>query len=163
MKQFLVMSATAFFIASPALAQSPPPANDFIAQAIQGDNAEIEMGKLAEARGGTKEVRNYGKMLVRDHEKNLREARKLAREMKVKAPSGAPDDARQEKAKLTKLKGADFDKEFASAMVGDHQKDIAAFQQEASSASDAKVKDFASKSLPVLQKHLEAAQKLPQS
>ncbi|MDE2363157.1 MAG: DUF4142 domain-containing protein [Hyphomicrobiales bacterium] len=163
MKQFLVMSATAFFVASPALAQSPPPANDFIAQTIQGDNAEIAMGKLAQARGGSKGVRDYAKMLVRDHEKNLGEARKLARAMKVKAPSGVPDGARQEQAKLTKLQGADFDKEFAAAMVDDHQKDIAAFQQEANEATDPKVKDFATKSLPTLQKHLGAAQKLQKS
>lgn len=160
MKPFLVMSAAAFFIASPALAQSAPPANDFLAEAIQGDNAEVQMGRLAAARGGSKEVRDFGKMLVKDHQKGGMEARKLARQLKVKAPAGVPDEAKEEKEKLSKLKGKDFDAEFANYMVDDHKKDIARYQDEANGAQDPKVKDFANATLPVLQKHLDAAQKL---
>ena len=69
MKPFLIMSAAAFFIASPALSQSAPPANDFVAEAVQGDNAEVQLGHLAAARGGSKDIRDFGKMLAKDHQK----------------------------------------------------------------------------------------------
>ncbi|MFO1115807.1 MAG: DUF4142 domain-containing protein [Beijerinckiaceae bacterium] len=163
MKPFVIMSATAFFIASPALAQSATPANDFLAEAIQGDNAEVQMGKLASSRGGSKDVRDFGKMLVRDHTKGGQEARKLARQLKVKAPNDAPPDAAEMKAALSKLKGAEFDREFAAHMVDDHKKDIDRYQQQADGAADPKVKDFAARTLPVLHKHLDAAQKLSEA
>lgn len=67
------------------------------------------MGKLASSRGGSKDVRDFGKMLVRDHTKGGQEARKLARQLKVKAPNDAPPDAAEMKAALSKLKGAEFD------------------------------------------------------
>ncbi len=160
MKPFLIMSATAFFIASPALAQSAPPANDFLAEAIQGGNAEVEMGRLAADRGGSKEVRDFGKMLSSDHSKAGAQAKKLAKQIKVKAPSGVADEAKREKAKLSKMKGADFDREFVAFMIDDHKKDIDTFRQQADGAQDPKVKSFAAAQLPVLQKHLDAAQKL---
>ena len=81
----------------------------------------------------------------------------------MKAPAGLPDEAKEEKAKLSKLKGKDFDSEFASYMVDDHKKDIAKYQEQANGAADQKVKDFANATLPVLQKHLDAAQKLATS
>jgi putative membrane protein len=160
MKSLFLAAAATLALSAPAFAQKASSPDDFVKDAIQADNAEIQMGKLAAARGGTKEVRDFGKTLEKDHQKGGMEARKLARELKIKPPTGIPDEARQEHAKLMKLKGKDFDQEFASYMVDDHKKDIQKFQDEASNASDQKVKDFANSQLPALQKHLEMAQKL---
>lgn len=44
-------------------------------------------------------------------------------------------------------------------MVDDHKKDVADFKKHASSAKDAEIKGFASKTLPTLQEHLQLAQK----
>jgi putative membrane protein len=44
-------------------------------------------------------------------------------------------------------------------MVKDHQKAVAAFEQQTTS-SDAQVKAFAAKTLPTLRHHLEEAQRL---
>ena len=57
--------------------------------------------------------------------------------------------------------GTEFDREYARMMVEDHQKDIAAFEREASSGSDPDVKAFAMETLPTLRAHLQAAQTLP--
>jgi len=61
--------------------------------------------------------------------------------------------------KMSKLTGAAFDKAFAKDMVADHKKDIAAFQKEARKKNDPAA-NFANNTLPTLQKHLDAAQKL---
>ncbi len=57
--------------------------------------------------------------------------------------------------KLSKLSGADFDKEYVAAMVADHEKDVAAFENVSKTAADADVKAFATKTLPTLKMHLE--------
>ncbi|MFO1135260.1 MAG: DUF4142 domain-containing protein [Rhodoblastus sp.] len=158
----LAMIAAAVLLATPALAQTQAASSqDFLKDAIQGDNAEVQMGRLAAARGGSKEVRDYGKMLAADHQKAGAEARKLAGQMKIKAPGGIPAEAKDAKAKLQKLRGADFDKEFVGVMVEDHQKDIARYDEQANGGDNDKVKALAAKTLPTLKKHLEAAQKLP--
>lgn len=43
-------------------------------------------------------------------------------------------------------------------MVEDHQEDISKFTDEAQNGKDTAVKAFASKTLPVLQKHLKSIQ-----
>lgn len=57
--------------------------------------------------------------------------------------------------------GAAFDKAFAMHMVADHQKDIAKYQAEADSKDPASLIALARKTVPVLKKHLAAAQALP--
>jgi putative membrane protein len=45
-------------------------------------------------------------------------------------------------------------------MVEDHQKDVQEFTDKSQSAKDPDVKQWASKTLPTLQKHLEKAQQI---
>jgi putative membrane protein len=39
----------------------------FLMDAMKGDNSEIKLGLLAQSRGGSAGVRNFGGMLVHDH------------------------------------------------------------------------------------------------
>jgi len=57
--------------------------------------------------------------------------------------------------RLSKLKGADFDHEYVTAMVADHEKDVAAFENAVKGGVDADVKAFAAKTLPTLKTHLQ--------
>jgi putative membrane protein len=56
---------------------------------------------------------------------------------------------------LKSKKGAEFDKAYIEMMLDDHKEDIEQFSDEASKGTDADVKAFATKTLPVLNKHLE--------
>jgi putative membrane protein len=61
---------------------------------------------------------------------------------------------------LSTLKGREFDAAFQKHAVEDHQKDIEKFKTAAAKAQDPELRSFAEKTLPVLQRHLEAAQNL---
>ena len=61
-------------------------------------------------------------------------------------------------ARLQKLSGAQFDRAYMDDMVADHKEDVAEFEKQAKSGSDAAIKGFASKTLPTLQEHLLLAQ-----
>ncbi|MGH7962134.1 MAG: DUF4142 domain-containing protein, partial [Candidatus Binatia bacterium] len=58
-------------------------------------------------------------------------------------------------AKLSQLKGAEFDREYVKAMVEGHVKDVTAFESVAKGAVDADVKAYATKTLPTLKEHLQ--------
>ena len=55
--------------------------------------------------------------------------------------------------RLSKLSGGEFDRAYMSAMVRNHENDVAAFRKEADKGHDADLKGFASKTLPTLEEH----------
>ena len=144
-----------------AMAQSKQADKDsqkFIKEAIQGDIAEIDVGKLAQEKGQSDAVKQYGAMLVKDHGEHKAKAEQVASELGVEPPTGSSIGSKATYAKLKVLSGATFDRSFAKSMVKDHKEDIKEFQKE-SSKNDAAGK-LAKESLPTLQKHLQAAQSL---
>jgi len=138
--------------------QASKQSQKFIKEAIRGDIAEIDVGKLAQEKGQNDAVKQYGAMLVKDHGAHKAKAEEVASELGVKLPTGSGMGSKATYAKLKILSGSTFDRSFAKAMVKDHQEDIKEFQKE-SSQNDAAGK-LARETLPTLQKHLEAAQSL---
>jgi putative membrane protein len=132
----------------------------FYTKAMQGDASEMMLGDLAAKQGASDEVRAYGATLHTDHAAAGEQVKQAAASAGVSVPAEPTKEARGEYEKLSKMSGADFDKEFARYMVDDHKKDIADFEKAAKS-SDAKVAKLAGDTLPTLRKHLEIAQSLP--
>ena len=130
-----------------------------LSDALQGDMAEVQVGQLAQTKGNTEGVRNFGAMLAVDHSKAQAEALDVATSLGVVPPGVPKPEAKQEYDKLSQLSGAAFDSEFLRAMVEDHQKTIEEFQAEAKSGTGAAAK-MASAQLPTLEKHLATAQSL---
>ncbi len=60
-------------------------------------------------------------------------------------------------SKLQNLSGEQFDRAYMKAMVKDHEEDVKEFQKEANDGKDPQIKDFASRTLPILQGHLDKA------
>jgi len=66
----------------------------------------------------------------------------------------------QEMDKLSTLKGAEFDREFAKAMVNDHQAIINHLTFARTKVSDPDAVALVDKALPTAKRHLTTAQKL---
>lgn len=130
----------------------------FIKKAIEGDIAEVSVGKLAQEKGQSQAAKDFGAMLVKDHGEHKAKAEEVASEIGVKPPTAASIGEKATYAKLKALSGASFDKAFAKAMVKDHEGDIKEFKKE-SSRNDPAGK-LAQETLPTLQKHLQTAQQL---
>ena len=135
-------------------------AEQFLTDAMKGDNSEVKLGQLAADQGSSEGVKGFGQMLVTDHGQAKQDVVSLASTMNVPATDETKPEADAEYTKLQAMTGEDFDKEFVAYMIEDHKKDIAKFQQEADSDDPQPVTDLASKTVPVLQKHLETAQSL---
>jgi putative membrane protein len=128
---------------SPALSAKD---KSFMKEAAQGGMMEVEMGKMAQEKGKSSDVKKIGSTMVADHTKANNELMGIAKKKGV--------DLSKEKPSMKKLDDANFDKEYIDAMVKDHEKDLAAFQSQAKNGSDADVKAFAAKTSAVIQKHL---------
>ncbi len=127
----------------------------FMNDAAPGGMAEVELGKLAASKAQNAEVKAFAQKMVEDHSKAGEELKALAAQKKVTLPTDVLPTHKEIMAKLSKLSGADFDKEYVTAMVAAHEKDVAAFENVSKTAADADVKAFAAKTLPTLKMHLE--------
>ncbi|HKP92845.1 MAG TPA: DUF4142 domain-containing protein [Chthoniobacterales bacterium] len=118
----------------------------FINDAAMGGMTEVEMGKMAQQKGKSDDVKKIGSRMVADHTKANNELMAIAKKKGV--------DLSKVKAKSHSIGDANFDKDYVGMMVKDHEKNLAAFQAEAKNGTDADVKAFASKTSGVIQKHL---------
>ncbi len=132
----------------------------FIMEAAKGGMMEVHMGRLGQEHGSSEGVKTLSMRLIDDHTKGNNELMMLAMLKGVTLP---PDSPANDTKSLSTLSGPGFDKKFAMMAVADHQKDIAAFEKEASSGSDPDVKAWAMNTLPVLHAHLDAAKALSTS
>jgi putative membrane protein len=129
----------------------------FMMDVAKGNAAELRMADLALQKSQNQDIKRYAQMLRDDHTKAGEELKAIARTESVQLP-GEPDQAHQQAAdRLSRLSGESFDREWIKAMVEDHQKTIAKFEDEARSGKDAQVKSWAAKTLPTLREHLQHA------
>jgi putative membrane protein len=131
---------------------------DFMTKAAQGGMAEVQMGQMAQEKGQSQAVKDYGKRLVDDHTAANNKLKQIAADEGATLPAEVDSKDKSEMDRLGKLSGARFDQEFMKHAVDDHKKDITEFQKEANNGTDPQVKTFASDTLPTLQQHLEGAQ-----
>jgi putative membrane protein len=143
---------------SPAVKTADKASQKFIKAAIEGDIAEIDVGKLAQEKGQSDAVKQYGGMLVKDHGAHKAKAEEVATQLGVTPPTGSTFGEKATYAKLKMLSGDSFDRSFAKSMVKDHQDDIKEYKKEATKNDAAG--QLAKETLPTLQKHLQAAQRL---
>ena len=130
----------------------------FATKAAQGGIAEVEFGNLASQRASNEKVKQFGQQMVTDHTKANDELKAIATRKGLTLPTSMDSKSEATRKHLSTLSGAAFDRAYMQDMVSDHRKDIAEFQQEASHGTDSDLKEFASKTLPTLQHHLELAE-----
>ncbi|BBD58039.1 outer membrane protein [Nostoc sp. HK-01] len=132
----------------------------FINEAAQGGLAEVQLGQLASQRAANNAVKQFGLRMVKDHTQVNTQLKQLAARKGVKLPTTLNRENQQLQQRLSKLSGANFDREYMTHMVQDHQKDVSAFQTEAQQGQDPDVKAFASQTLPTLEEHLQQARSI---
>ena len=162
-----LLSAAALALATSLGAQAATPASlshqdkSFLKDAAEGGNAEVSGSQVALAQSGNADVKAFAQMMVDDHGKAGTELKGLADQKGVKVSDTPSITQKTEIKLLSERKGSSFDQHYAESIgVKDHQSTIKLFQKEIDKGSDADVKAWASKTLPTLQHHLEAAQAL---
>jgi putative membrane protein len=136
---------------------------NFVIEAAKGGMAEVELGNLAKSKAQNAEVKSFAQRMVDDHSKANDQLKSIASSKGVQLPTSLDKSAQNEKERLSKLSGANFDREYMSHMVKDHKKDVKEFEKQAKNGKDSDVKNFAAQTLPTLQDHLKMAESVEQS
>jgi len=147
--------------------------HQFITTMANVNMAEIQLGKLAEQHASSSDVKQFGQMMVKDHTQANNELKQVASQMKVQMPSQLDAKHKQLADKLSKLKGAEFDREYISAMVQGHKQAISDVKAHTKGGSETvgttgdktgaqAVTQWATKTLPTLEKHLDRAEQIQQ-
>ena len=146
-----------------ALAQGAS-ANDkhFVRDALEGGNAEIELGHMAQDKGASDDVKQFGQKMVDDHTKMNDKMSQIATQIGITPPSGKPVVATATEGKLKVLSGDAFDKSYTRAMVKDHKDDLAAFKKEIATTSDPAIKQAATDGAQVVAEHLHMIESIAQ-
>jgi putative membrane protein len=161
MKAIIGLSAAVLLaLAGSSAASAKGGDSEFVTKAAQGGMEEVELGQLASSNAASADVKQFGQRMVTDHGKANEELKSIAQKSGDSVPSGLSKKQESDKARLSKLNGAEFDKAYMKMMVSDHKEDVAEFEKEAKSGKDSDVKAFASKTLPTLKEHLQMAEQV---
>lgn len=141
--------------------QTPPLSDaEFIKMVASDGMHEVELGKLATARAMNADVKKFGQQMVTDHTKANEELLTIARDLKVEVPARMMEKHQKMVDEFKDAQGAQFDTAYMNHMVKDHQQAVALFRQMGKDAKDARLKQFAEKTLPVLEQHHDMAKKI---
>jgi putative membrane protein len=174
MNRLLLSSAVALFLLAPAHAQSvgektgvnsalgiSPTTQDFVTEAANSDMLEIAAAKIAQEKGNADE-KKFAEQMTTDHTKTTNAIKAMVESGDVKAQIPASLDSSHQ-SKLDKLRDAkesNFASQYDPMQVTAHKDAVSLYERYSKSGDNPKLKDWAGKTLPTLQHHLEMAQSL---
>jgi putative membrane protein len=155
---------------------------DFVSELLDVNTAEVQLGTMASERGASADVKQFGQMMVQDHTRAGEELQQIASRHQIPRPGAALDEKHRDLIdRLSKLRGAEFDREYIDAMVQGHQDVIDKLQarvderdrlavatgqaerntsvkpEDAGNRVEASLNAWAAETLPAVKKHLERA------
>jgi len=144
-------------------AQTQTVDGSFVADATSAGMTEVKLGQMAEQKGWNTAVKDFGKKMELDHSKAGDELKGVADHNNITLPSDMNYANKSEYEKLSALSGKDFDKAYATQMVQDHESAVALFKKESTQGANKDLKEFAMKTLPTLEGHLQMARQMEQT
>lgn len=130
----------------------------FLEEAYMGSMAEVRLGKLAQDKASSQEVKDFGKRMVDDHSKEIDSLSQIAKEDGVKLPTQLDSKHQKTYDRLAKLSGAEFDRAYMKEMTSDHKKDVSSYEHAAKSAKDDQLQQHAQQEVSTLREHEKMAQ-----
>jgi putative membrane protein len=141
-----------------------PSTEDFVKEAANSDMFEIQASQLALQKGDA-QTKSFAQHMITDHQKTTADLQGLIKSGVVKAqPPTALDSPSESKLdKLKKETGRDFTNSYDEDQVSAHKDAVSLFERYAKGGDNPQLKDWAGKTLPTLQQHLQMAQALNKS
>ncbi len=134
---------------------------DFILDQAEDGRAEIELSRMAAEHATNPRVKEFARMMVRDHTKagaDLREAAAAAN-VQLSTANEAKRDHLALQEDLARLTGKEFDRKYMSAMVDAHEQTVSEIEQKVESDSP-QIRQWATQTLPTVREHLARAKEL---
>jgi putative membrane protein len=132
----------------------------FVAKAMQGGMAEVQLAQLTLQKSNDEQVKQFAQRMIDDHTRLNDQMKPVAQQLGVSVPDKVSKKDRTTMAKLQGLSGTAYDQAYIKDMVKDHKQDLSDFQTEASSGQDQTVKDAAAQGSKLIAQHLQLAEQL---
>lgn len=129
----------------------------FVKEAASAGLMEVQLGQMAQDKGQSQEVKDFGKQMVTDHGMANDELKSILQKKNMPVPEKLESKHKLMVEKVTNKSGVEFDKAYMQMMVKDHTKDVADFKKATQKVKDPEINAWAGKTLPVLEQHLEQA------
>jgi len=159
---------------------------NFVSDQLSDGMAEIELAKVARDHAASPDVKQFAQMMIDDHTRAGDQLKQIATSNSIPIDTQIDNKQQNFTDKLSKLNGADFDKEYMSAMVDDHQDAVRALRSrvdENRSATDRltgknpenpaavkpeqsdnrltmSINEWAANTLPTVEQHLDRAKEI---
>jgi len=130
---------------------------------VTADNVDIEAGKLAEQKASNAKVKEFAKLMVRDHTSLNKQATQLAKKLNVTPEESATSrslksDGDKTLEKLRGLSGAEFDKAYIDNEITYHQSVMKVLDDTLiPSAKNSELKSLLQSARPIFVSHLNHA------
>jgi len=129
----------------------------FMSMVAESNMLKIQLGQLAQKNAISREVKDLGSMMEKEHTKSLADLKAMAEIKQVNLPTMLSGDGQACKTKMMTKNGTEFEKEYCNKMVETHEESIEKFEKAAKDAKDPDLKAWATTMLPLLRKHLDEA------
>lgn len=132
----------------------------FVKMAASSGMEEVEVSKIATEKAKGADVKKFAEMMIKDHTKANEELKTAAKAAGIEVPAKLLEKNQKHLDTFKDYKGTDFDKDYVTHQVADHEEAVALFTRASKELTNKELKEFATKTLPHLQHHLEDAKKL---
>lgn len=131
------------------------PDESFFKKAAEAGMAEVDAGHMAQEKGTTQAVKDFGAMMVKDHSAANSKLMKIAAAKNIKLPKGE-GMMNKAKEKATDVRsGENFDKSYIKGQIKAHEDTVELLQKEIDSGKDPEAQAFAKEVLPKVKMHLD--------
>jgi putative membrane protein len=126
----------------------------FVAKVSQGGMYEVELGKLAETKALTQDLRDQGNTEAHDHELVGDKLKSIVKANGMAFPKALNAEFQARLEKMKALPASEFEAAYIKDMKEIHDADGAAFANESTAGNNPDLKAFAAETYRIVQRHL---------
>lgn len=127
----------------------------FVTNAAMSDMYEIQAGKIAQTKGQSAGVKDFGKMMVTEHTAMTNTMKPLVTAAGQTPPAGLDERRKGLIDNLNAAAPADFDRVYLDQQEAAHNEALNLMKGYGDNGADAGLKAAAAKAAPMVQKHLD--------
>jgi putative membrane protein len=127
----------------------------FVKQEVNRSLLEIELGKLAEQKSSSENIKHYGRIILSDHIKARKELKNIASRNNISVAGVMTSEKIDD---LSVLNGTEFDKRYINTMIEFHNAEIKEFEDASLTVKNVELKNWVDKTLTTIKNHLRLAQ-----
>jgi putative membrane protein len=131
----------------------------FILTAASAGMFEVKSSQLAQEKAANdQKVKQFADRMIADHEDNNDELKRIATRLNINVPTDLMPQHQQLLDQLNQASGDQFAQRYHQIQQQAHQQTIQLFQQAQNTVRTPELKEYVTKTLPVLQAHLQDLQ-----